>query len=66
LPDASLLARVKSQGRARRRFMQVIESSICWNLKRIATLIILLAWNFLRAHPRLLTRARKLAFLNAA
>jgi hypothetical protein len=43
LHDASLLARVKYRGCARRRFMQVMKCSTGLTLKQTATSIILLA-----------------------
>jgi hypothetical protein len=47
----SWLARFKSRGCARRRFMQVMESSTGWTLKRVATSIILFAWNVCHRIP---------------
>jgi hypothetical protein len=62
LHDASLLARVTTRGCECRRFMQVIESSKGWTLKRVATSIILLVWYVrLCAHPRYLSRVSKLS-----
>jgi hypothetical protein len=60
LRDASWLARAKFRGRASWRFVQVMESSRGWTLKRVATSIVLLAWNVC-AHPRHLTLASQLA-----
>jgi hypothetical protein len=60
LHDASWLARVKSRGCGRRRFMQHMESSTGWTSKRVASSIVRLAWNVC-AHPRDLTHTSRLA-----